>query len=377
MPPPEMSPEQSPELEALVLQGIEANESLESISKTGEAAILQGEETNQTLQGVEKNTEISALKLDAIDKNTKEQVAQSKKAAEDIMPSMEALGKAMTFAATLMEKLEGPQGEKGDKGDKGDKGAKGDKGDTGPQGPKGEKGEKGDRGEAGRDGVDGKAGAPGPAGRDGRDGRDGENGKDADEAIILEKTTTVVREQLAEEMSKLISENNQSVERRIAMSKTVSLKELDDVNLSGLSQNADGKYELGSGGGGTAAETSFTPAGTIAATNVQVALEELDADIQGLSVGAGISRTVVVTSGNVTAGSAAATDYVYFVSGAHTVSLPAASTNTSLYTIKNNHSANITIDTAGAELIEGAASIAIAPEESVQILSNGTNWFVV
>jgi hypothetical protein len=41
----------------------------------------------------------------------------------------------------------------------------------------------------------------------------------------------------------------------------------------------------GGGGGGTAATTSFSPAGTIAATNVQTALEEVAAEAGG---GAGL-----------------------------------------------------------------------------------------
>ena len=97
--------------------------------------------------------------------------------------------------------------------------------------------------------------------------------------------------------------------------------------------------------------------------------------IEALSVGSGITRTVVVTSGSITFGATASTDYVYFVAGAHTLSMP--SPNTNRYTIKNNHSANITVDTAGAELIEGAASISIAPQEAVDILSDGTNWLII
>ena len=97
--------------------------------------------------------------------------------------------------------------------------------------------------------------------------------------------------------------------------------------------------------------------------------------IEALSVGSGITRTVVVTSGSITLGATASTDYVYFVAGAHTLSMP--SPNTNRYTIKNNHSANITVDTAGAELIEGAASISIAPQEAVDILSDGTNWLII
>lgn len=99
--------------------------------------------------------------------------------------------------------------------------------------------------------------------------------------------------------------------------------------------------------------------------------------IETLGGGSGITRTIVVTSGSATMGSSASVDYVYFVVGAHTMSLPAASGNTNRYTVKNNHSANITIDTAGAENIEGSASISIAPEEAVDIISDGTNWFVV
>lgn len=90
---------------------------------------------------------------------------------------------------------------------------------------------------------------------------------------------------------------------------------------------------------------------------------------------AGISRTQVTTSGSLTLGSTSATDYVYYVAGAHTLSMP--SPNNNRYTIKNNHSANITIDTAGAELIEGAASISIAPGSSVDVVSDTTNWYIV
>ncbi len=98
--------------------------------------------------------------------------------------------------------------------------------------------------------------------------------------------------------------------------------------------------------------------------------------IETLGGGSGITRSIVVTSGSATMGSTASTDYIYQVAGAHTMSLPAASGNTNLYTVKNKHSANITIDTAGAETIEGAASISIAPDEAVDIYSDGTNWQV-
>ena len=99
--------------------------------------------------------------------------------------------------------------------------------------------------------------------------------------------------------------------------------------------------------------------------------------IESMSAGSGITRTVVVTSGSATMGAAASTDYVYFVAGAHTMSLPAAAGNTNRYTVKNNHSSAITIDTAGAENVEGAASVSLPATESYDLASDGTNWFIV
>lgn len=100
-------------------------------------------------------------------------------------------------------------------------------------------------------------------------------------------------------------------------------------------------------------------------------------EVVGSAGSGGIARSISVTSGSATMGSSANTDYVYFIAGAHTMSLPAASGNTNRYTVKNNHSTNITIDTVGAETIEGSASISIAPGESVDIISDGSNWLVV
>lgn len=96
----------------------------------------------------------------------------------------------------------------------------------------------------------------------------------------------------------------------------------------------------------------------------------------GITSGSGITRSITVTSTSVTAGSTSDVDYVYLVAGAHTITLPTAVSNTNRYTIKNNHSANITIDTTSAQTIDGTTSISIAPEESVDIISTNTNWSI-
>lgn len=133
---------------------------------------------------------------------------------------------------------------------------------------------------------------------------------------------------------------------------------------------------VGSAGGGVS-DTAYDAGSWDGVTDVAPSKNAVRDKIEAMLGSSGITRTVVVTSGSATMGSSASTDYAYFVAGAHTMSLPAASGNTNRYTVKNNHSANITIDTLGAETIEGAASISIAPQESVDIMSNGTNFFVI
>ena len=91
----------------------------------------------------------------------------------------------------------------------------------------------------------------------------------------------------------------------------------------------------------------------------------------------GINRSIVITSGNVTAGAGAATDYVYLIAGAHTLTMPTAVSNTNRYTVKNNHSAAVTVNCTGAETIDGAASLSLGPEEAIDLISNNVNWFII
>jgi len=93
------------------------------------------------------------------------------------------------------------------------------------------------------------------------------------------------------------------------------------------------------------------------------------------SPGGSTSTTVVTTTGNTVLGSAS--DYVCFVAGAHTVTLPTAVSNTNRYSIKNTHTSDITINTTSSQTIDGTTSIQIAPEDSVDIFSNGSNWYIL
>jgi hypothetical protein len=94
--------------------------------------------------------------------------------------------------------------------------------------------------------------------------------------------------------------------------------------------------------------------------------------------GGGITRSVNNISTNITAGAAALTDYVYFISGTTTLTLPTAVGNTNRYTLKNVGINTITINTTSSQTIDGSASVSISvTETSIDVVSDGTNWNVI
>lgn len=239
MNPEEIQPESPVELEAIVRQNMEANDKLGSIEMNTEANVLAAQETTQGLKDIDATLEA--------------QIHQAETHKKDMMPSMEALGKAMGFAATLLEKLEGPQGIQGEKGDKGDQGDQGEKGDAGSDSVV--------PGPAGLDGIDGRDGKDGRDGRDGIDGKDGKDGIDGkspkiDYKKIVAETVKRVPEididAKVKEITDAVSQNTndtiQSIRTKVA-SKTVSANE-----VQGLTE-----FVQANGGGGHTIEDEGTP----------------------------------------------------------------------------------------------------------------------
>lgn len=144
--------------------------------------------------------------------------------------------------------------------------------------------------------------------------------------------------------------------------------------LTGILKGTSGLVSAAVAGTDYQAPLTLTTTGTSgAATLIGSTL-----NIPNYSSGSGgITRTIVVTSGNVTAGSTASTDYVYLVAGAHTVTLPTAVSNTNLYTVKNNHSVNITVDTTSSQTIDGTLTISIPPGAAVGLISTNSAWSIV
>lgn len=92
------------------------------------------------------------------------------------------------------------------------------------------------------------------------------------------------------------------------------------------------------------------------------------------STSTGITRTIIATVGDTTMGATANTDYIYLVTGNHTMTLPTAVGNTNRYTIKNDHTTSITIN---ATLIEDTISLTLGADSSIDLFSTGTEWKVI
>lgn len=78
-----------------------------------------------------------------------------------------------------------------------------------------------------------------------------------------------------------------------------------------------------------------------------------------------------------TIGNAAATHYIVLLGSGAVPTLPTAVSNASLYTIKNIYTAANTILTTSSQTIEGQVGYVITANESITIVSDGTNWRII
>lgn len=155
---------------------------------------------------------------------------------------------------------------------------------------------------------------------------------------------------------------------------------------SGLVTNATHTGEVTGSGALTVDKTAITGKTEVTAVGTDYVLisdtsdsgnlkKVLASDLMGAG-GTGITRSVATIAIDTNAGATALTDYVYFVTGTTTLTLPTAVGNTNRYTIKSI-SGTTTVDGNGVETIDGSANIVIANEDSVDLISNNTEWKVV
>lgn len=84
--------------------------------------------------------------------------------------------------------------------------------------------------------------------------------------------------------------------------------------------------------------------------------------------------TTLLTTQNVTAGSAIGTDYIYFCSGNCTITLPTAVGNANSYTVINEGTGVITMLFTAGQNANNSTSVALNTEVALKFISNNTNW---
>lgn len=150
-----------------------------------------------------------------------------------------------------------------------------------------------------------------------------------------------------------------------------------DKRVSKLEQAGGGSITLKTNGVNNGSQTILNLKAGTNMTITDNGSGQVTFDASG-GAGSGIVRSVSTISTPTTAGSSAATDYVYFVSGTTTITLPTAVGNTNRYTVKNVGSNTVTIATTSAQTIDGSstASLPVA-NTSLDLVSDGSNWQVI
>ena len=97
-------------------------------------------------------------------------------------------------------------------------------------------------------------------------------------------------------------------------------------------------------------------------------------DITG---GSGITRITASISTDTTGAAVAGKDYVYFANGTLNYTQPTAVSNTNLYTIINSATGAITILLTSGQTISGLTSLVLYAGDSVDIISDNSNWIII
>lgn len=92
--------------------------------------------------------------------------------------------------------------------------------------------------------------------------------------------------------------------------------------------------------------------------------------------GTGATNRIISSVSTATnAGSVTNTDYIYFVSGTTTITLPTAVGNTNVYTVKRVGSGVVTIATTSSQTIDGSLTMQEGSQyQSIDFVSNNANW---
>ena len=143
--------------------------------------------------------------------------------------------------------------------------------------------------------------------------------------------------------------------------------------------NTDGQISIAGNSTTNTATLNLNTTATLTELNyVHGVTSSIQTQLNAISSGNGIQRIISSVSTATTAGSTLLRDYVYFVSGTTTITLPTAVGNSNLYTIKNVGTNTVTISTTSSQTIDGSNTASLPVQyTSLDLLSNGVNWNVV
>ena len=94
--------------------------------------------------------------------------------------------------------------------------------------------------------------------------------------------------------------------------------------------------------------------------------------------GSGITRTTSIITADTVGGTTGSTDYVYIATGGMSFTLPDASGNTNLYTLKNASNSSVLVTAVGGDTIDGSGSVLVAiNNQSLDFISDSANWRII
>lgn len=138
---------------------------------------------------------------------------------------------------------------------------------------------------------------------------------------------------------------------------------------------------LGTPASGTLTNCTGLPVGGVSATGAASSSTYLRGDGSWSTPagggGSGITRSVVSVTSAVTLGATAATDYMALIGASGAPTLPTAVGNTNRYTLKNVDTTSKTVATTSSQTIDGSTTATLNPNDSIDVISDNTNWKVI
>jgi hypothetical protein len=324
-----------------------------------------------------KNAERMGSILSRTTNTSVSRASQAKRSADNLAIMM-ARSVSTTIDKVAQAKVDAivpPQGERGFTGPMGPMGP------VGPAGPKGDKGERGLQGVPGKEGPQGPVGIGerGPAGERGPMGLPPQHQWQGTKLAFVKPDGTV---------GEFVDLQGPKGEGGVSGTKrgggASHFRYLADVPSSYIGEGSkfvrvkadESGLEFTASSAGAVEGTDILSTGEVGGTKFLRENGDGTSSWQAIpGSGGGITRSVSSISTPTTAGGTALVDYVYFITNT-TLTLPTAVSNTNRYTIKCI-SGTCVVDGNGAETIDGSSSITIQVEDSVDLISNNTEFKVV